>query len=179
MSTAYSTFRVLIVDADKFSRDLLKEVLEALGFEGENIFRIEDGAEALETLRIKKVNVVICDRNMGTIDGVDFVRKLRDPKKSPALGVPVIFCSHQLDRQLVEEVREAGINEVIVKPITLGAVKSRIRILLEKPRPLVNLTNYVGPDRRRLHDDNVPRERRAKARRTNSSRPEEDAVDIP
>jgi DNA-binding response OmpR family regulator len=116
---------------------------------------------------------------MGTIDGVDFVRKLRDPKESPAPGVPVIFCSRQLDRQLVEDVRDAGINEVIVKPITLGAVKSRIRILFEKPRTLVNLTTYVGPDRRRLHDDNVPRERRAKARGTNSSGTKDEPVDIP
>jgi two-component system, chemotaxis family, chemotaxis protein CheY len=164
MSRAYKMLRVLIVDADKFSRDLIKDVLESLGFEGEKIFRTGNGAEALENLRTNKMDIVICSRNMGPIDGVTFVRTLRDPKESPAPGVPVVFCSRQLDRQLVDEIRRTGVNEVIVKPVTISAIESRVRALLEKPRPLLKVSDYVGPDRRRVDEGNVPRERRAQNR---------------
>lgn len=179
MSKLYKTLRVLIVDADKFSRDLVKGVLEALGFMGENVFRIADGLEALETLRINKADIVICDRTMGAIDGVDFVRKLRDPGESPVPGVPVIFCSRQLDRQLVEEVRMAGVNEVIVKPITHGAIESRIRFLFAKPRPLVKLATYIGPDRRRIDDSDIPTERRIEKRENPRMSIESDSIDSP
>ena len=164
MSKAYKTLRVLIVDADKFSRDLIKDILESLGFEGERIFRMGNGAEALESLRTNKVDIVICARTMGPIDGVAFVRTLRDPEESPAPGVPVIFCSRQLDRHLVDEIRGAGVNEVIAKPITISAIESRVHALLEKPRPLLEVSDYVGPDRRRVDEGNVPRERRAQNR---------------
>lgn len=164
MPTAYTTLRVLIVDADKFSRDLVKEVLETLGFESQNVLRSADGVEALDQLRATKVDIVICGRNAGTIDGVDFVRELRDPNRSPVPGVPVIFCDDRLDRQLIDAIRAVGVNEAIVKPITLGAIQSRVRSILEKPRELVRVKDYVGPERRRIDDGNVPRERRAEKR---------------
>ena len=176
MSKAYKTLRVLIVDADKFSRNLIKDVLESLGFEGEKISQTANGSEALESLRTNKVDIVICARNMGSIDGVAFIRTLRDPEESPAPGVSVIFCSRQLDRHLVDEIREAGVNEVIVKPITISAIESRVRALIEKPRPLLKAPDYVGPDRRRVEEGNVPRERRAQKR--NISRGPHRMVDI-
>jgi two-component system chemotaxis response regulator CheY len=164
MSSNYANLHVLIVDADKFTRDLIASVLEELGLSKSNIFCDGEAEDALETLRIRKVDIVICDRNMGSIDGVEFVRKIRDPDESPARGVPVIFCSRQLNRELVAEIRNAGVNEAIVKPITIGAIESRIRSVLQKPRRLISVTDYYGPDRRRVDSENVPRERRAQPR---------------
>jgi two-component system chemotaxis response regulator CheY len=160
----YANLRVLVVDADTFTRNLVKGVLEDLGFERYNLFDTGEGMAALELLRYKKVDLVICARNMGAIDGVDFVRRLRDPKHSPAIGVPVIFCSRQLNRQLVGEIREAGVDEAIIKPITLSAIESRIRAIREKPRPQIAAPDYFGPDRRRVVNPKVPRERRAQPR---------------
>jgi len=163
MSNSFETLRVLIVDGDRFSRGLLRDVLEGLGFLGQNILRVGDGLEALELLRTVKVDIVICDKQMGAIDGVEFVRKLRGPNESPSPGVPVIFCSHQLNRQLVEAIREAGVNEAVIKPITHNSIQSRIHQVLEKPRPIVDAADYTGPDRRRVKSDDIPRERRSKA----------------
>jgi len=56
MPNVYKTLRVLIVDADKFSRDLIKDVLESLGFESKKISCMWDGTEALEGLRTVKVD---------------------------------------------------------------------------------------------------------------------------
>jgi len=163
MSKSFKTLCVLVVDGDRFSRGLLRDVLEGLGLLGQNILRVGDGLEALELLRAASVDIVICDRQMGAIDGVEFVRKLRDPNESPTPGVPIIFCSHQLDRQLVEAIREAGVNEAAIKPITHNSIESRIRQVLEKPRPIVDAADYTGPDRRRVKNDDIPRERRSKA----------------
>jgi hypothetical protein len=52
------------------------------------------------------------------------------------------------------------VNEAIAKPISASAIKSRISAILEKPRPLVKADAYVGPDRRRVEDENMPSDRR-------------------
>jgi len=164
MSNDYSHVRILIVDADKFTRSLLKNVLEELGFQGKNIDETGDGKEALDLLRSWTAHIIICSKRIGSMDGVAFVRTLRDPTQCSAPGIAIIFCSQQLDKELVEEVREAGVNEVIAKPITIGAIQTRIRHIFENPRPLVTVKDYAGPDRRRVDNGDQPRERRSQKR---------------
>jgi two-component system, chemotaxis family, chemotaxis protein CheY len=164
VSIDYSQLRVLIVDADNFTRSIVKNVLEELGFQSENIHETGSGVDGLELLRVKTAHIAICSKRMGSIDGVEFVRTIRDPEQCSAPGIAIIFCSQQLNKTLVEEIREAGVNEVIAKPITIGAVQSRIQHIFEKPRPMVTIKDYVGPDRRRVDNGDRPRERRSQKR---------------
>jgi CheY-like chemotaxis protein len=161
MTSDYPARHVLIVDNDKFTRSLIKNVLEDLGFTTGNVYESSDGQDALDLLRSRKVDLIFCAWRMEPMDGVTLVRALRDPEQSPAPGIPVIFCASQIDKKLVEDIREAGVNEAIVKPISASAIESRIRAILKKPRPLVKADAYVGPDRRRVEDENVPSDRRA------------------
>ncbi len=53
---------------------------------------------------------------------------------------------------MIERARDMGVNEVIAKPVNIGNVESRIRAVLEQPRPFVAASHYFGPDRRRRED---------------------------
>ena len=161
MKHQYASLRVLIVDENRFTRELIAGVLEDIGFQKQNLMATGDGKEALDLLGVKKVDFIICDVQIGSIDGLTFVRTLRKPGECPVPGIPVIICSGQLDKKRIEEIQEAGVNEVVLKPVSLGAVESRIRALLLKPRPLVNFGDYIGPDRRRVMNDEIEVERRS------------------
>ncbi|WP_426043906.1 hypothetical protein [Caulobacter sp. DWR3-1-2] len=49
----------------------------------------------------------------------------------------------------VAEARDAGVNELLAKPVTARGVIDPINLIIEHPRPLIRCENYFGPDRRR------------------------------
>ncbi len=165
MSIPYPQLRVLIVEDHAFTRLLLKEVLQSLGCQQGNIHEAEDGAAALAALKEKRADIIICDWQMQPMDGLTFVRKLRDPETSKNPFVPIIFCTAHTDRDLIQRARDTGVTEVMTKPITVKAIEGKIKAILEQPRPFVDAAQYFGPDRRR-RDDDAPAEDRRRARRT-------------
>ena len=61
---------------------LLTEILRAIGVR--EVFEAADGAEALQMLRNNPIDIVMTDLAMQPLDGIDFVRLLRNsPTKAP------------------------------------------------------------------------------------------------
>ena len=54
----------------------------------------------------------------------------------------------------IAEARDAGVNEILAKPVTVRGVLSRISEVIENPRPFVRTPDYFGPERRRRADPN-------------------------
>ena len=94
-----------------------------------------------------------------------FLRELRNPKKSPIPDVSVILLSKSGDQRLLREACEAGIENVVRKPISQNDFLRRISNTVASPRRIIWVDTYVGPDRRRVEDAyyNGP-ERRGKAK---------------
>lgn len=164
MHIGYKQLRVLIIDDQAFTRLLIKEVLQSLGAAPEHIFEAEDGGGGLEILKERKVDLIFCDWQMQPMDGLTFVRMLRDPEKSKNPYVPVIFCSAYTERELIERARDTGVSEIMAKPITVKAVHAKIEEILKRPRDFIESDRYFGPDRRRRSDRPATKGERRKAR---------------
>lgn len=134
----------------------MAEILYTIGFQRDQIFEAADGLAALEVLSAERVDLVITDWRMEPMDGQTLVQKLRDPENTANSKLPVILCSGDIDANLIERARDIGINEIVAKPINIKSVTSRIRAVLEHPRPFVDAAAYFGPDRRRR--DGAPKE---------------------
>jgi DNA-binding response OmpR family regulator len=89
---------------------------------------------------------------MTPLDGIDFVRLLRNSPDSPNQMAPVIMITGHSTMQRVQEARNAGVNEFLAKPLTARGVIERITQVVEHPRPFVRAGEYFGPDRRRRAD---------------------------
>lgn len=77
--------RVLIVDDNDDSRDILALILGMHNFE---IVQARDGVEALEQARAHVPHAIVTDIFMPRLDGIDFTRQLR---ADPALAsIPVV-----------------------------------------------------------------------------------------
>ena len=162
MNRKYSEFRSLIIDDNDFMRSLIRDVLESLGFRRRNIFMASDGLEALNLLADEKVHFIISDCRMQPMDGPTFLGKLRDPENSPDAFVPVIFCSANTDERHIERSRDLGLNEVITTSTYIGNLESRVRAVIQRPRPFVNDARYFGPDHHRRRGSNSsPLDRRS------------------
>lgn len=116
--------KALILDDSKTVRDILGQILTALGFavcEGAN------GLEGIEVLAHDPVDVAFVDWDMPVMDGIEFVREIR---KAPGLsGIPMIMVTKQTRRSDVECALEAGADEYIMKPFNREMVIDKLSIL--------------------------------------------------
>jgi len=111
-----------------------------------------DGAEALQIMRGTNIDIVFTDLTMQPLDGIDFVNLLRNSPDSPNQMAPVIMVTGHSTMRRIAEARDAGVNEILAKPVTARGVLSRISEVIENPRPFVRTPDYFGPERRRRAD---------------------------
>lgn len=167
----YASLNVLIVDDHAFTRLLIKEVLIQMGFKTANIHEAEDGGAGIRIVGERKIDLIFCDWQMQPMDGLTFMRTLRDPQKNANPYLPVIFCSAFTERELIEHARDSGVTEIMTKPITAKAIEARVASVLNKPRDFVEAERYFGPDRRRrrMLDDDIPEDRRQTPAKTSKA----------
>ena len=155
----FKTLKILLVDDNQHMRTIVREVLKGAGIL--NIQEARDGAEAFEVLRQFAADIAIVDFNMAPVDGVDFTRMLRKSPDSLNPMMPVIMITGHSERARVEEARDAGVTEFVVKPLTAKALLARLNAVVMAPRPYVKSRSFTGPERRRRRDDYTGNERRA------------------
>ena len=155
----YDLLKILLVDDNHYMRVLLAEILRAVGVN--HIYEANDGAEGLQMMRDHAVDVVMTDLSMQPLDGIDFVRLLRNSPDSPNQMAPVIMITGHSTFARVNEARDAGVSEFLAKPLTARGVVERLHQAVEHPRSFVRTDDYFGPDRRRRNDPayNGPRRR--------------------
>jgi two-component system chemotaxis response regulator CheY len=153
--------KILIVDDNHHMRVLLSEVLRAVGLQ--NIYEAGDGAEALQQMRAHPIDIVMTDRAMEPLDGIDFVRLLRNSPDSPNQMAPVIMITGHSTMRRISEARDVGVNEFLAKPLTARGVLDRLQKIIDHPRPYIRTDDYFGPERRRKVDPNYDGPRRRAA----------------
>jgi len=90
---------------------------------------------------------------------------IRQPDANTNPYVPIIMITGHTEKKRVLAARDAGITEILVKPISAKALYQRIVNVILNPRPFVRTKNYFGPDRRRsLNPNYVGGERRNEER---------------
>lgn len=146
-SAKMASIGVLVVDDDYNIAQLVKSVLNQLGFG--HIYVTYNGQQAISLLRHKTVDLVITDWQMDTMNGVDLVRAIRQMPGAGLRFVPVIMLTGQAERRDVEIARDVGVNEFVVKPFTAKTLCDKIRQIVEKPKRFIVTPTYCGPDRRR------------------------------
>ena len=146
----YDLLKILLVDDNHYMRVLLAEILRAIGVN--YIYEANDGAEGLQMMRDHPIDVVMTDLSMQPLDGIDFVRLLRNSPDSPNQLAPVIMITGHSTFARVNEARDAGVSEFLTKPLTARGVIERLHQAVEFPRGFVRTDDYFGPDRRRRND---------------------------
>jgi two-component system chemotaxis response regulator CheY len=149
-SVRFELLKILLVDDNHHMRTLLVEILRAIGVQ--HVFEASDGAEALTLMRTNPIDIIMTDLAMQPLDGIDFVRLLRNSPDSANQMAPVIMITGHSTQRRVHEARDVGVNEFLAKPVTARGVIERITEIIENPRPYIRCEDYFGPERRRRQD---------------------------
>lgn len=142
-----SKLNFLIVEDSRFKLSLVRQQLRSFG-PGE-IFECLDGAEAFETLSLKRIDFVITDSGMSPVDGLSLVRHIRTGEKSPNPEVPIIILVENPSLSKLTAARDVGATDVLSKPVSPKKLFDRIQSAIKYSRNFVRAEDFVGPDRRR------------------------------
>lgn len=127
-----NAFRVLVVDDDIVTRELIRKYLWAEGYE---LDFAEDGVDAHGKIIGKKFDLILLDVLMHNLGGFQLMELLREESE----GTPVIFVSAKTSTE--DEIRglKLGAVDFIKKPIHRDVLHLRVRNVLEMHKELLNL----------------------------------------
>jgi two-component system chemotaxis response regulator CheY len=115
--------KVLVVDDSAAIRQSITYVLQQGGYE---VLEAKDGMDGLTALAsMDETDLIITDVNMPNLDGISFIKKVRENAKYKF--TPIIVLTTESQGSKMNEGKEAGATGWIVKPFSaeklLGVVK--------------------------------------------------------
>ena len=116
---------ILVAEDDASIRSVLADVLQAQGYA---VLTAADGAEALELLLTRRVDLALLDINMPRINGFKLLRIMA--KECP--GIPsIVLTAHGEEQDRVKGL-ENGADDYVVKPFSTAELLARIAAVLRR-----------------------------------------------
>ena len=118
-----SSLSVLVAEDNRVNRLVARRMLEKLGV---NVTFVEDGDEAVHAVAATTFDLVLMDRHMPNVDGLEATRRIR---KLPTVrsGTPIVALTASVMADDRTECIEAGMNAFIPKPIEPKLLEQTLR----------------------------------------------------
>ena len=142
---------VLVVDPDRIMAALTRDVLKSIGIA--RVDTVTDAARAFGELRTNAYDIVMTERDMAPTDGIALTKMIRTSPESGKPHVAILMLTALPTLEMVTEARDAGVTEFLIKPFSMADLKRRIVAILNHPRSFIEVSDYFGPDRRRVDRD--------------------------
>ena len=156
LAERFAAAKVVVVDDEHYMRKVVRTMLMSIGVR--QVHEAPNGPAGLDVIRAVAPDVVILDWQMPELDGPGFVRLVRSPTTFPFPNVPIIMLTGHGERSRVIEAVKIGVNEFLLKPVSVKALQDRMASVLTQPREVVKSGGYYGPVPRKLaiaiHADN-------------------------
>jgi CheY-like chemotaxis protein len=120
------TARILVAEDHLDSRDALRALLEAFGYD---VIEAVNGREAVDMAIAQRPDLILMDIMMPELDGFEATRELRRCRET--LATPIIAVTAMEGAQ--ELAFQAGANDFVRKPVDIRALLTKVRSWL-RPR---------------------------------------------
>ncbi|MDK2954696.1 MAG: hypothetical protein PWQ57_192 [Desulfovibrionales bacterium] len=132
--------RVLVADDASSVRRIIASMLSRYGVQ--HVLEASNGAEALEILERRPVDIIIADRSMPNMDGQELLEQVR---AHPLFGeTPFLMVTQEADKSYVLDAIRAGVTDYLLKPISAPGLFAKINEIRQSLR---------GPAKLLLVDD--------------------------
>ncbi|OSM02213.1 ATP-binding protein [Magnetofaba australis] len=111
---------------------------------GHHVTLAANGAEAVAAARAQLFDLILMDLRMPDMDGLEATRRIRALGDPLNASVPVVALTADVLKQTVEQCRQAGMNEVLTKPIQIPRLNAVLTALDNTRMPL----SADAPERR-------------------------------
>ncbi|MEO5841847.1 MAG: response regulator transcription factor [Acidimicrobiales bacterium] len=126
--TERRTKTVLVVDDDPDARRIATTILAS---EGYGVLEAESAERALDTIRSRRVDLVILDLALPGTPGLELLATLRRHHDVPVL---IISGNDDVNTRIVG--LRVGADDFVVKPVAPGEISARVGALLRRTEPM-------------------------------------------
>ncbi len=117
--------RILIVDDDMMNLKVAEKLLEPYGMK---IYTADGGQRAIDMATANRYDLIFMDHMMPVVDGLEATKKIRNIKDDYYKSLPIIALTANAMVENREMFFEAGITEILTKPIEMDKM---VRILIK------------------------------------------------
>jgi len=120
--------RALVIDDSPIMRQFICRSLNLSGLAITECAEASNGKEALELLRKRKVDVILCDVNMPQMDGEELLEHIeQDPELR---SIPVLVISSDATAPRVQRMLGLGAQGYLLKPFSPELLRSEVARVL-------------------------------------------------
>jgi PAS domain S-box-containing protein len=124
--------RVLVVDDNASSREILRDILESFSFKVEEV---ASGPECLMELeqaaQARPFELVLIDWNMPEMDGIEVTRRIKNHPQLPQIPVVVMVTAYDQEK-VRRRSEQAGMDAFLIKPISQSLLFNSIMQAFQK-----------------------------------------------
>jgi signal transduction histidine kinase len=139
--------KILVIDDEEWLREMIQVALRQ---RGHDVIQAENGAAGVEKARKELPDLILCDVNMGKMDGYATLSALRNEATTAA--IPFILMTGLADNAGMRHGMELGADDYLPKPFTIdglyAAVDARLKKLqtvrAEAERKLADLRDNIS-----------------------------------
>ncbi|MFO0754267.1 MAG: response regulator [Thermodesulfovibrionales bacterium] len=126
----YLKMSCLVVEDESTMRSTLNNMLTKMGFE--NILLADNGKKALDIIKVRPVDLVVCDVNMPEMTGIELFKTVKEDRRHENLLF--VFVTAEATRQMVARAAEDGGEGYVIKPFVMATLEEKIVKALDKSR---------------------------------------------
>jgi signal transduction histidine kinase len=119
--------KILVIDDEEWLREMIHLALHQRGFE---IIEAANGTEGIEMARKELPDLILCDINMGKVDGYLTLSSLRN--EASTASIPFILMTGLADSASMRHGMELGADDYLPKPFTTDGLYAAVDARLKK-----------------------------------------------
>ena len=118
-----ASIKILVAAEFAASRKVLVYTLEQLGFD--NMEEVADGYSALVRLKSALFELVITDREMSKMSGLQLLQQIRADQELKQ--IPVLMVSEDTNPENIVAATKAGVNAYLIKPFEVASFAEKMQ----------------------------------------------------
>lgn len=121
------TLNILVVERGAGISSVLRSM--PLDWGNREIAETADPAAAVDLLDEFSADIIVCDCDPRGMPGLEMAARLRDGKKNmsaPHTHPPLLLVAAEVDRNFALAARDAGVQGLLVKPLSISLLRQRI-----------------------------------------------------
>ena len=127
MANRTTPLRILVVDDNEINQVVACKFLQKLGYQVEVA---RNGREAVNSIAHATYDAVLMDCEMPEMDGYEATQEIRRQEQTTTRHLPIIALTGHASSEDEQKCRQAGMDDVVTKPITVPTLRAKLERLL-------------------------------------------------
>jgi hypothetical protein len=130
MADRTTPLRILVVDDNEINQVVACKFLQKLGCQVEVA---RNGRAAVDSIAHATYDAVLMDCEMPEMNGYEATQEIRRQEQTTTNHLPIIALTGHASSEDEQKCRQAGMDDVVTKPITLPTLRAKLERLLTQP----------------------------------------------